>query len=124
MLLAVCAKLIGPDLTTFVCLPRLTLFVLHNVYEHILAKKKKNQLNKLYSGVVWIRLFARLRIKITFHSFFFFFKPLQVPQTSLFNHFFIKNWSHGTIHTFKNYFTTVFSVFSFSKINSIQTDPR
>ena len=27
----------------------------------------------------------------------------------------IKNKSHDTIHTFKNYFTTVFSVFSFSK---------
>ena len=27
----------------------------------------------------------------------------------------IKNGSHGTIHTFKNYFATVFSVFSFSK---------
>ena len=27
----------------------------------------------------------------------------------------IKNWSHGTIHTFKNYFVIVFSVFSFSK---------
>ena len=25
----------------------------------------------------------------------------------------IKNWSHGTIHTFKNYFVTVLSVFSF-----------
>ena len=44
------------------------------------------------------------------------------PQISLFINFFIKNGSHGTIHTFKNYFTTVFSVFSFSKINSIQTD--
>ena len=31
-----------------------------------------------------------------------------------------KNVSH-TIHTFKNYFATVFSVFS--KINGIQTDP-
>ena len=27
----------------------------------------------------------------------------------------IKNDSHGTIHTFKNYFTVVFLVFSFSK---------
>ena len=26
----------------------------------------------------------------------------------------IKNWSNGTIHIFKNYFTTVLSVFSFS----------
>ena len=40
----------------------------------------------------------------------------------------IKNGSHGTIHTFKNYFATVFSVFSFqfsvsTTISSIQTDP-
>ena len=33
------------------------------------------------------------------------------PKISLFNNFFIKNGSYGTIHTFKNYFTTVF--FSF-----------
>ena len=46
------------------------------------------------------------------------------PQTSLFSNFFIKNGSHSTIHTFKNYFVTVFSVFSFSKINSIQTNPK
>ena len=39
------------------------------------------------------------------------------PQIPLFNYFFIKNGSHGIIHTFKNYFTTVFlvSVFSFNK---------
>ena len=35
------------------------------------------------------------------------------PQITLFSNFFIKNGSHGTIHTFKNYFATVFSVFSF-----------
>ena len=34
----------------------------------------------------------------------------------------IKNGSHGTIHTFKNYLVTVFSVSV--KISSIQTDPR
>ena len=45
------------------------------------------------------------------------------PQTLLFSNFFIKNRSHGTIYTFKNYFAIVFSVFSFSKIISIQTDP-
>ena len=44
------------------------------------------------------------------------------PQISLFSNFFIKNGSHGTIYTFKNYFATAFSVFSFSKISSIQTD--
>ena len=35
------------------------------------------------------------------------------PQISLFNNFFIKNWSHSTIHTFKNYFATIFSVFNY-----------
>ena len=38
----------------------------------------------------------------------------------------IKNGTHDTIYTFKNYFGTVFSVFSFkfsATISSIQTDP-
>ena len=48
---------------------------------------------------------------------------LQVPQITLFSNFFIKNGSHDIIYTFKNYFVTIFSVFSFSKISSIQTDP-
>ena len=42
------------------------------------------------------------------------------PTNLFFSYFFIKNRSHGTIYTFKNYFATVFSIFS--KINSIQTD--
>ena len=40
-------------------------------------------------------------------------------QISFFSNFFIKNGSHGTIHTFKNYFATVLSIFS-----CIQTDPE
>ena len=43
------------------------------------------------------------------------------PQISLFSNFFIKNGSHDTIHTFKNYFAIVFSVSA--TISSIQTDP-
>ena len=35
------------------------------------------------------------------------------PQISLFSNFFIKNGSHGTIYTFKNYFATVISAISF-----------
>ena len=37
------------------------------------------------------------------------------PQTSFFNKTFIKNGSHGIIHTFKNYFATVFSIFNFQQ---------
>ena len=43
------------------------------------------------------------------------------PQTPLFSNFFIKNGFHDIIHIFKNYFVTVFLVFS--KIICIQTDP-
>ena len=51
-------------------------------------------------------------------DFFIFFQPISAhralfmdPQISFFNNFFIKNRSHGTIYTFKNYFAIVF--FSF-----------
>ena len=33
------------------------------------------------------------------------------PQISLLSNFFIENGPHDTIHTFKNYFATVFLVF-------------
>ena len=44
------------------------------------------------------------------------------PTNLFFNKTFIKNGSHGIIHTFKIYFTTVFRVFR--KIRDIQTDPK
>ena len=84
---------------------------------------------------VWIRICGSM---FAFLSFFFFFFPavcfdflavnsvpvhyLRVSQTSLFSNSFIKNGFHSIIHMFKNYFTTVFLVFSFSKISYIQTD--
>ena len=42
------------------------------------------------------------------------------PTSTLFRKKKFKNRSHGTIYTFKNYFVTVFSVFS--KISGIQMD--
>ena len=42
--------------------------------------------------------------KITIHTLFITVHALKN----------IKNWSHGTIHTFKNYFVTVLSVFNFN----------
>ena len=71
-----------------------------------------------------------------FPLFFFLFQPaivdfvnceqcicvlFTVPQITLFDNFFIKNGSHNTIYTFKNYFATVFTVLA--KISSIQTHP-
>ena len=44
------------------------------------------------------------------------------PTSTLFRKKNFKTGSHDTIHTFKNYFVTVFSVFS--KISGIQTHPK
>ena len=49
---------------------------------------------------------------------------LQDPQISLFNNFFIKNGSHNTIHTFKNYFAIIFSVFSFNNNKFNPNEPN
>ena len=85
-----------------------------------------------YTKSVWIESASSVS---AFHVFFFFslrstFQCFSVgsmhslwnSQTSFFNNTFIKNGSHDTIHTFKNYFVTVFSVFS--KISSIQTHSK
>ena len=75
--------------------------------------------------LVWIALITAAS---AFPQFFFFFSATMVdpffceqcicalftdPTNSTFYQLFIKNGSHSTIHTFKNYFATVFSVFSF-----------
>ena len=92
----------------------------------------------LYSNIipVWIQIIVAFAFFFcSFLSFFFLahicwlfhgeqctYVLFTDPQISLFSNIFIKNRSHGTIHTFKNYFITMFSIFNFSKINSIQTD--
>ena len=119
---------------------KLIAFANHNIIKYT----RKPYMNKRYDTKV--RFGQRLQHlcfgRDVFQLFFFF--PLHTFQLGdrsycshcavavhalfhtvhvIFSHFFIKNGSHGTIHTFKNCFATVFSVFSFSKINSIQTYP-
>ena len=61
--------------------------------------------------------------KVIVHAHKIIVHALFIGLTStLFRKKYIKNGSHGTIHTFKNYFTTVFSIFS--KISYIQTDHK
>ena len=87
----------------------------------------RERLNWAESGWKWSYVFV---------LFFFFLVPaalfdqvkrvqmhcLWVLQILLFSHFFIKNGSHSTIYTFKNYFAIVFLVLV--KISSIQTNPN
>ena len=108
--------------------------------ETYIDKQKKNVYKgKAHYGGVWIR---RLRFLAFFFFFFHVFQGVMWllfmnssrkgwlfhgeqctralftnPQIPLFSNFFIKNGSHGTIHTFKSYFAIVFSVLviSFSK---------
>ena len=68
---------------------------------------------------VWIHVFP------SHLQFFFFFPACMNSNRTVHAHGFTvqetKRIVHGTIHTFKNYFATVFLVFS--KISCIQTDP-
>ena len=97
--------------------------------------KKKNVKLRMMLIKNWKCVFASMFLSCGFFLLFFFFLICSIrtcwlfynkqyiyvlftdPQILLFSNFFIKNGSHGTIYTFKNYFTTVFlvSVFSFSK---------
>ena len=102
---------------------------------HSKKKKKKEKTCPIPSNNYNVTVCFVLKPTSTFFSTFFFFFFLKlaivdfvngkqcicilftVPQITLFNNFFIKNGSHNTIYTFKNYFATMFSVsiFSFSK---------
>ena len=103
-------------------------YLIHFFHYHLPMLKKKICfsvcLNRKYLVfALWV---------FTFHFYFFFshdfwlFPPMHYSCTvqGTHNHFIqekkIKNGSHDTIRTFKNYFATVFLVFS--KINCIQTD--
>ena len=96
------------------------------------SKIKREFFTKHHQVTVWIQIIsASTFFELRFSLFFFGSAAIvdfvnceqciralfTVPQITLFSHFFIKNGSHSTIYTFKNYFATVFSVsvFSFSK---------
>ena len=111
------------------------LFTLKSQQNRLLKKKWKRKTQRRKHGSK-LHLSIRADPCLRFFPFFFFFPSnmfwlfsselcthcSRVPP--LFSNFFIKNWFHGTIHIFKNYFVTMFSVFSFSKISSIQTDHK
>ena len=63
-------------------------------------------LKRYCSSLLWT-------VAVTFDREQYIYALFMDPQITLFNNFFIKNGSHGTIYNFKNYFATVFSVFSF-----------
>ena len=99
-------------------------------YVYCLAQAAHDWLVRKYEAV-WIRRLTCCVFSNTFSLFFGFFArknwlfyckqciraQFTDSQISLFNNFFIKNESPDTVHTFKNYFATVFSnsIFSFSK---------
>ena len=74
-------------------------------------------------------------MKFTFAFYPFFFFPARVSalgeKSTVHTRFSIvhrlknlENGTHSTIHTFKNYFATMFSVFSFNKNKLYQNGPK
>ena len=81
--------------------------------------------------MLYVSVWIHIRVCVSMFSLLFFFlvavmdfssmnsAPVHCSRdlkNSLFSNFFIKNGSHGTIYTFKNYFAIVFSVFSKNKL--------
>ena len=115
------------------------LLLLSYIYISIIAchhHKKSFQTFNNYVPV-WIQIIVASAFLLCGFLFFLFLFPARIcwlfyseqcicvlftdPQIPLFSNLFIKNGSHDTIYTFKNYFATVFSISE--KISSIQTDP-
>ena len=73
---------------------------------------------------VWIALKTKFPLRLAFFLWVPYFLFMG-PTSTEFCKKKIKTKSHGTIHTFKNYFATVFLVinFQFLAISDIQTDP-
>ena len=70
----------------------------------------KTRLDSAYQASVFLFLSAFLLFWVSE------FRALFMKLTNLFfNKIFIKNEFHSIIHTFKNYFVTVFSIFSFQQ---------
>ena len=83
-------------------------------------KQRANKTYIKYPIWIWMKVFAfvRLHLPFVFEKRILTFSMglvhyLQDLQISFLIKTFIKNKSHGTIHTFKNYFAIVFSIFSF-----------
>ena len=124
----------------------ITYNIIQTIYRHKqyqTSKKYHTNTRVFYWSFKWgLDPHLLLRFTFTFQPFFFFFSTrFFLRQLSLFMHCSstvhalfmrpiatllkknIKNGSHGTIYTFKNYFATVFSVFSFSKNNLYPNRP-
>ena len=83
----------------------------------------KNYFTTVFSVINSERLDTNVFAFVFVLTFFCGFHALFIGLTRTnFSKFFFKIGSHSSIHTFKNYFATVFSVST--KINSIQTDPK
>ena len=69
-----------------------------------------------------VRFPARININCTVHAHGFTVQETKCLQP-LYSKKKIKNGSHSTIHTFKNYYATVFSVFSFQQNKQYSNGP-
>ena len=122
-------------------------FLFHNAeFLELCFKIWKFNIDDVFYSLYWVYVWIRMNfptsgvLRFLFFFFFFWCTRFSFLETKctvyiLFMHclrivhgthnYYIqgkKNGSHRTIHTFKNYFTTVFLVFS--KIRCIQTYPK
>ena len=90
-----------------------------------LKRMRKVKLYGYCSCTVQWTIAAKFDFSHSFHPISAHCALFTNSQISLFSNFFIKNGSYGTIHTFKNNFTTVFFSFQFQfSVFSFQLYPN
>ena len=83
------------------------MFGLHVLRPHLGTKN--------VSELFFYLLFLLSAVTVDFYNYKQCIRVLFIDsQISLFINFFIKNESHNTIHTFKNYLLQCFSIFNFN----------
>ena len=80
-------------------------------FSEFLVKRSRNFRRLLICQKKPLRVFRFLVEAFFYVDPVYYLQDLQIPS---FSNFFFKIGSYGTNHTFKNYFATIFSVFSFS----------
>ena len=128
IIISVLELIVSKSITKIYCYLRLYIWWQMTYFAKELEEKK------MVISAVWIHVCPCLTFAFCSSLFFFlfflffirsafrdkFYYSCIIHQCShtvhvLFMHLKICLTSHGTIHTFKNYFATVFSIFSFSK---------
>ena len=99
------SHLIFPSILVYVWIHVLNIYILHFFFFFFTRFGK--------TWLLFIYCLMNSNCKVHFSTANSVLYTVYGPTNFIFSNFFIKNGSHGTIYTFKNYFAIIISVISF-----------